>query len=122
MYFRYIQLRHAARAQFPSKPLLQLDLVEMVLSQDGLRKPLSALYGTLLKTDSPKVEKLWALWKADIPTLDREHWDDALEQNSKLVISSKDKLIQTKLLHRVYYTPVRLHKLFPDRDPHCSRC
>lgn len=37
MYFRCVQLRHAARAQFPSQPLLQLDTVETVLLQEGLQ-------------------------------------------------------------------------------------
>lgn len=122
VFFRYIQLHHAARAQFPSRPLLQLDSVEMVLSQEGLRKLLSALYGTLLRTDSLKIEKLWSLWKEDVPSLDREDWEDSLERSPKLVISSRDNLIQTKLLHRVYYRPVRLHKMYLDRDSFCSRC
>lgn len=56
-FFRYAQLRHAGRAQFPTQPLLQLDLVEELLSQRDLEKPLSALYGTLLVTDSPIIEK-----------------------------------------------------------------
>lgn len=38
MLFRYFQLRHAVRAQFPSRPLLELDPVEAVLSQDDLKK------------------------------------------------------------------------------------
>lgn len=108
MFFRYLQLRHAARAQFPTRPLLHLDPVETVLSQEDLRKPLSVLYGTLLRTDSPKIEKLWDNWRTGIPSLDREDWEDSLEQCPKLVISSRDKLIQIKLIHRVYHTPVRL--------------
>lgn len=62
MYFRYAQLRHAARAQFSTQPLLQLDPVEELLSQEGLQKTLSALYGTLLIADSLKIERLWNLW------------------------------------------------------------
>lgn len=71
MFFRYSQLRHAARAQFPEPPLLQLDPIEDLLSRSGLEKPLSALYGTLLTTESPKMDKRWDRWKLDIPTLDK---------------------------------------------------
>lgn len=33
-----------------------------------------------------------------------------------------DILIQVKFLHRVYYTPARLHRIFPEHDPVCPRC
>lgn len=78
-------------AQFPTPPLLQLDPNEELLSQKNLAKPLSALYGSLLVTDSPKVEKLRYSWKRDIPSLNREDWEDCLGQCPKLV-SSRDKL------------------------------
>lgn len=94
----------------------------MVLSQEDLQKPLSVLNGTLPRTDSPKIEQLWERWKADIPSLEREDWEDSLEQCPKLVILSRDRLIQIKLLHRVYHTPIRLHKIYPDRNPCCTRC
>lgn len=72
MFFRYAQLCHTVRAQFPTQPLLQLDPIMELLSQEDIEKPLSALYGTLLCTDSPKIESLWDLWKQDIPSFDRE--------------------------------------------------
>lgn len=66
--------------------------------------------------------KLWEYWKGDIPSLDKEDWKDCLEQGPKLVIASRDKLIQVKFLHWVYYTPERLHRIFPEHDPVCPRC
>lgn len=71
---------------------------------------------------SSKIEKLWDSWKQDIPSLDREDWEDCLEQCPKLVISSRDKLIQISFLHWLYYTPGRLQSIYPDRNPHCHRC
>lgn len=68
------------------------------------------------------MDKLWDMWKIDIPASDRENWADCLEQGPKLVISSGDKLIQIKFLHRVYFTPVCLSRIYPDRNPHCPRC
>lgn len=46
MMFGYYQLRHAFRAQFPTPPVLQTDVVEELLAQETLNKPLSALYLT----------------------------------------------------------------------------
>lgn len=68
------------------------------------------------------MDKLWDRWKVDIPTLDKEDWDECLGQGPRLVIASGDKLIQVKFLHRFYFTPARLHKMYPDRDPQCHRC
>lgn len=48
---------------------------------------------------------LWDKWRADIPSLDRETWEECFNNSSQLVISSRDKLIQTKFLHRIYFTP-----------------
>lgn len=51
MLFRYYQLRHAFRAQFPTPPDLLTDGVEELLAQESLVKSLSSLYLTLLSTD-----------------------------------------------------------------------
>lgn len=62
------------------------------------------------------------MWHGDIPSLDKEGYEDCLDYCPKVVIASKDKLIQVKFLHRIYYTPQRLHRIFPDRDPMCPKC
>lgn len=110
MLFWYFQLGHANNAQFPRSPVVKADSIEELLAPRDLRKPLSSLYGALLCTDLPRMGKLWEHWKGDIPSLDKEGWEDCLEQGPKLVISSRDELIQVKFLHRVYYTPGRLHR------------
>lgn len=51
-----------------------------------------------------------------------ESWNDCLAGGPKLMSSSRDKLIQVKFLHGVYYTPVRLHKMYPTCDPQCPQC
>lgn len=122
MGFHFFQLQHAFRAQFPQPPSLQANPIRELLTPEDLEKPFSTLYTALLMVDSPKVEKLFEYWQKDIPSLDGEDWGDCLEQVPKLVISSKDNLIQVKFLHRVYYTPARLHRIFPDRDPVCHSC
>lgn len=114
MEFRYLQLNHVARTQFPCPPLLKSDPIEELLIPGDLTKPLYTLYGALLGNDSPKLEKLWETWHSDIPSLDREGWEDCSEYGPKL--------IQVKFLHRIYYTHQRLHRIFPDRDPECPRC
>lgn len=97
MAFQYLQLRHAFRAQFPQPPGLQADQIEGLLTLIDLEKTLFTLYGALLTADSPKLEKLFEYWQKDIPSLDREDWEDCLKQGPKPLISYKDKLIQDKI-------------------------
>lgn len=59
MLFQYFQLRHATNAQFPGSPVVKADPIEGLLESGDLRKPLSTLYGALLCTDLPRMEKLW---------------------------------------------------------------
>lgn len=89
MIFRYFQLRHEVRAQFSTPLNLRMDPIEKLLAQDSLLKPLSALYLDLLSVDSPKMDHLWDRWKADIPNLDSENWEDCLGDSAKLLISSR---------------------------------
>lgn len=86
MQFHYSQLHHSARVQF-----YQLLLLQELLAPGGLDKPFSALYGVLLGVNSPKVDRLWEIWKINIPSLNKEDWEDCLERGLKLVISSRDK-------------------------------
>lgn len=90
-----------------------MDPIEELLAQEQLQKPLSALYLDLLRIDSTKVDRLWDQRKTDIPDLDREDMHDCMADSTALLISSKEGLIQVKFLHRVYYTPQRRHKVYP---------
>lgn len=56
---------------------------------------LSALYLAFLKVEPCKMDRLREQWRANIPNLNREAWEESLEDSCKLVISSKDKLIHT---------------------------
>lgn len=98
MHFCYYQLRHAAQSQFPSPSILEINLIVEFLSQDPISKHLYALYLALLSVESPKMDRLWEGRRVDIPTLDRESRMECFEYNFKLVISSRNKLIQTKFL------------------------
>lgn len=107
MRFRYLQLRHGARVQFSQPPLIQADPIEEQLSPET-QTSLYLLY-------------ILHFWVRSLLKW-TEDWDDRLEQGPRLVISSRDKLIQVKFLHRIYYTPQKLHCIFPDSDPLCPKC
>lgn len=102
-----------AQAQFPDTPILAMDPIEEYVAQESLSKPLFSLYLDLLSLDSPRMDRLWEGWRADLPDLDKENWEDCFLDSTRLMISSRDRLIQTKFLHSVYGTPQRLQRIFP---------
>lgn len=69
----------ATTAQFPQNLTLKVDFIKDMLVSGGLNKPLTALYNALLCTAVPRMEKLWEYWKGDIPSLNKEDWEDSLE-------------------------------------------
>lgn len=58
--------------RFAASPCLVMDPIKELLAQDSLAKHLSALHFSLLSIDSPKMERLWEQWRADLPDLNRE--------------------------------------------------
>lgn len=51
-----------------------------------------------------------------------EDWDNLWTQPFKQLVSTRDRFIQFKFLHRSYYTPARLSKIFPTASVECWRC
>lgn len=119
MFFRYIQLRHAFRSQFPSPVSLEMSEVEDTLrSPDGVRT-LSILYHKLAVLDTSKVSQLFLVWQWDVPDLTDDDWAEGIQQYLPLMISSQDRFIQLKFLHCAYYSPARLARIYPDRTFNC---
>ena len=110
--FRYLQLSHAFRAQFPpgEKQLVQSDL-ERILRFDCASKPTSVLYAHLLRVSSPELSRLRQQWGRDDPELDSEDWVDIWDFPFKILVSLRDRLIQYKIVHRAYLTPARVHRM-----------
>lgn len=57
----------------------------------------------------------------DILEISEEDWEDLNEVWMSTVIVSKDKLIQLKFFHGIYYTPAKLNKLGLSSSSICFR-
>lgn len=85
-------------------------------------KPLSTLYLYLTVEYDAKLTKTWEKWRVDIPSLEEEEWKECLISYIPSMIAAKDRFIQFKFLHRAYFTPQRLARIYLQRDPNCQRC
>lgn len=103
MFFQFLQLRHAVAAQFPTFPTIKTDLLSMLIEKD-LPKPLFSIYSLLSPLTIPKMDSLCNKLHVEIPSLSKE---DRLLQYVPTMKSDRDRFIQLKCIHRVYYTPQR---------------
>lgn len=106
MYFRYLQLHHAYRAQFPanSTPLANNSLFEAIKCLDP-EKLISQFYSMLsLPQATVTAYVLKNRWEGELGPLEDEEWSEALDA-CKLV---SDRLTQIFILHRSYLTPLKI--------------
>lgn len=120
--FRYWLLRHAFGAQFVELVVLESYSIERLLTFGVMGRPLSSLYSYLMVSYDTKPSRSLDKWKMYIPNLDDDIWEDCVSSFIPSMIAAKDIFIQFKFLHRVYYTPQRLSRIYPQMEPTCPRC
>lgn len=54
--------------------------------------------------------------------MDDEDLDEMWDCSFLQLVSARDRLIQLKILHRIYLTPVRLHRIYFSVPADCGRC
>lgn len=120
---RFLQFRHAFSAQFGSSTLeVPVGDLESLLRAKDLPKALSIIYKELFTDTITVLASCHAAWLSDFPQLDNDDWDDAWIASFARLVSAHDHLIQFMFLHRIYYTPAKLARIFPAHSSNCWRC
>lgn len=122
MFFCYLLLRHTIQAQFPTDVRLESHMVERFLISASADRILSSLYLRISCGTDGQGTKLFNKWKVDVPSLTDDDWEKGIQQYIPLMISARDRYIQLKFLHRAYYTPQRLARIYPTHSDKCPKC
>lgn len=61
-------------------------------------------------------------WEKDIGPLEDIDWEAALMHPREVAIKARLRLIQYKVLHRIYYDKDKLHKMGSSDSPYCPTC
>lgn len=61
-------------------------------------------------------------WEAETSGLDRDDLNDIWGIAFQTLVSTRDRLIHYKFLHRIYLTPARLARMFGNQQSSCWRC
>ena len=83
----------------------------------------SAYYSMLLNNSGCNTSSLKLTWEADFNvSFTEEDWSSILGNMKKMSRELKTRLIQFKILNRVYWTPSKLHRVGLRDNAGCWRC
>lgn len=122
--FRFMQIRDYVRTHLPSYVSASPSLLDRCLLQNtGANRKVSHFYESLLTLQPPSMSAIKSSWEnefgAQIP---EATWQQSLDEINNCSINSRHCLIQFRVLHRLHYTKLKLHKLFPNVSPQCDKC
>lgn len=78
------------------------------------------LFGDSIVVHTVEIRQAWE--KESGMRVPESMWSKCLSQIHSCSINSRHQLIQFKILHRLHYSKVRLHKICPSVSPMCDRC
>lgn len=82
-----------------------MDIGHRILDIFGKGHEAAAFYSVLLRNSQDDLPALRSTWEADLNIgLSEENWGSILKNSKKVSRELKTRLIQFKILHRVYWT------------------
>lgn len=79
------------------------------------------LYKALQQSICQRLLKCREKWSLDIPSLDNDDWEDMLDYPLQQLVSTRDRLIQFKIIPHNFLTPERLATFSADHSDMCCK-
>lgn len=124
-FWKYLQLRHLLLQIFesPSTPPPTVSCLTYIRKVFGGGHEASKYYSVLLIGTDKGLPSLRSAWETDLSTsFTDQEWTMILQNSKKLSRELRTRLIQFKLLHRIYWSPQRLYRANIIQAPECWRC
>lgn len=124
-FYKYLQIRHLIISHEKRGQLsLKLSNIEEILvNSESLKGKISEIYSALLEYYNSSLGSLKNVWQRDLGyNFNDDQWE-AICQNTFIPLSNNRIIEQNyKFIHRMYLTPLRLSKMYPNVSPRCHRC
>lgn len=125
LFYQYLQIRHAYQAEDKEARSCNIDfeLINVIQTKVSAKGLISILYRHLLHvahSNSPLIYR--TKWEEDLGLIEDGIWDEVLSMIPKISLSVQHRLSHLYLVHRVYRTPLFLHKIGVRDSPLCNRC
>lgn len=113
---KYLQARDFIRVQHGGKmiPLEDFEIDSTMRDKHNSKGFLSYVYNRLMSLSEKKAFNAKLKWEIDT--------DSVFKDSQSFFYNSQHKLLQFNLIHRVYLTPHRPHKISSNYSEHCPRC
>lgn len=121
--FNYTRLIHAIRAHIGGNIDIHTysPLEDRLLLDPILEKPISTIYKKLINNMPDPLIKLRAHWEREIGEMDDTDWQEAVQSPRIIAMRPRFRLVQLKILHRVYYSRTHLFDWGKAASPLCLR-
>lgn len=119
----YLQISHAIKAVLPRDvPLPEASpLADRLILDPMNKKAISLTYKMLLNNRPDPLLRLRQYWETDLGELEDKDWRDALASPREVAIPMRLRLVQLKILLRIYLDAGILVKIGRRADPLCLR-
>ncbi len=114
-FFRYLQIRHYIRQNISSESLSEVNpIFKLFLGPPEAKGLISKLVCIFSHKSAQPDVKFKQMWEADPNiSIQDEIWKQALNDIHLCSVNARLQLIQFKVIHRLHYSKVKLHKIFP---------
>lgn len=122
-WYRYMQIRHALETNIPPgmTPPASSPLENRLLTDHLVKKATSLTYKKIINNRPDPLQHLREVWQSEIGDMEDPDWREALASPKEVITTSTLRLVQLKILHRIYYTRQLLHKVGKIKDSNCLR-
>uniref|UniRef100_H3ARX1 Reverse transcriptase zinc-binding domain-containing protein n=1 Tax=Latimeria chalumnae TaxID=7897 RepID=H3ARX1_LATCH len=124
-FLHYLQLKHSlSRREALTPGMLQTSPInELQQTIAGKRGAVSRIYSFLLNKSPPNRDSTRKAWEAELGlTFTDDVWEEALASTLTAGTDIKSRLIQFKIVNRIYWTPAKLPSAKLLDTDRCWRC
>lgn len=97
--------------------------VREIISRSPYSPHLISDFYISLQQDKVDTSNIRTHWERDLGIIITDkQWNHSLTQIHRCSINVRHCLMQFKIVHRLHYSKVKLHRLFPSVSPLCEKC
>ncbi len=123
-FFHYLQARDFVRKHISDFEVLNLNptLESIVNMHPSASGTVSNFYKLLVEKMDNNTQKIKHDWEEEMGFNIHENIWECLRNVHTCSVNARHNLIQFKVVHRLHYSKLKLHKIYPTISPLCNKC
>ena len=123
-FWKYLQLRSSVGSVFSlNRGIEESNMLKIILDMPPVMHTASTFYKNIMEMQSVKTENLRLIWQRDLGCeISEEKWSNIVSKVGWATRDIKSKFIHYKIIHRFYYTPMKLFRMGLVEDKRCWKC